>query len=103
MLVLPDGITDHESFVRATTAALPLSPPWHGRSWDAFDDCLFEGLLELPERRFAILWPDAPTLAHSDRKTHGMALDCLEAVIEDLADAEATDGNPKDLAVVVGT
>jgi Barstar (barnase inhibitor) len=103
VFVLPDGITDHESFLRAATALLPFDPPWYGRSWDAFDDSLWEGLYELPERLIAILWPDATTLAGSDPKTYEMVLDCLEDVSEGLADAKATVGNPKDLAVVVGT
>jgi Barstar (barnase inhibitor) len=103
VFVLPDGINDHASFVQAATALFPLDPPWYGGSWDAFDDSLWEGLSELPERRIAILWPDAVKLAGSDPKTYEMALDGLESVSEDLADAKATVGNPKDLAVVVGT
>lgn len=103
MFELPDGITDHASFVRSAMALFPFDPPWHGRSWDAFTDSLWEGLLNLPEGRLAILWPDATTLAYSDPKTSGMVLLCLGDVSDDLADAEATVGNPKDLAVVVGT
>jgi len=106
VFVLPDGINDEASFVRAAEAILPLYPPrpFGGRtigSWDAFDECLWDGLLDLPERRFAILWPDATTLAYSDSKTYGSVLHSLENVVRDLADAEATVGDPKDLAVVV--
>lgn len=108
VFVLPDGINDEASFVRAATAVFPLDPPRPFRSgtigsWDAFDECLWDGLLDLPERRFAILWPDATTLAYSDPKVHGAVLHSLENVVRDLADAQATVGDPKDLAVVVGT
>jgi hypothetical protein len=103
VFVLPDGINDHASFVRTVTALLPLIPVWQGRSWDAFDECLLDGLLDLPERRFAILWPDATTLANSDPKTYGEVVHSLENVVRDLADPNVTVADPKDLAVVVGT
>jgi hypothetical protein len=62
-----------------------------------------DGLLDLPERRFAILWPDATTLANSDPKTYGEVVHSLENVVRDLADPNVTVADPKDLAVVVGT
>lgn len=106
VFVLPDGIKDEASFVRAAKAVFPLTPLWKEGGWfadDAWNDSLWDGLLDLPERRFAILWPDATTLAYSDPKTYGRVLYRLENVVRDLADAEYTVGNPKDLAVVVGT
>jgi hypothetical protein len=102
VFVLPDGISDHESFVRAATALFPLNPPWRGNSWDAFADCLWEGLYELPDQRIAILWPDT-TLRIPHPTTYELALSVFDQVSEGLADAKATLGKTKDLAVVVGT
>jgi hypothetical protein len=102
VFVLPDGISDHDSFVGAATALFPLDPPWYGNSWDAFADCLWEGLYELPDQRIAILWPDT-TLRIPDPKTYELALSVFDQVSEELADSRATLGRPKEVAVVVGT
>ena len=102
MFILPDGINDHTSFVSAITTLLPIGGLWPSWSWDAFDENLLDPFLDSPEHRFAILWPDATTLAYSDPNTYGEVVHSLENVVRDLADAKVTVGNPKDLAVVAG-
>jgi Barstar (barnase inhibitor) len=101
VFVLPDGINDHESFVSAVQTLLPLNPVWQGRSWDALADCLGEGLWELPDRRIAILWPDAKRYADAEPKTY--AFDVMRQVSDQLSEEEPNLGNPKDVAFVVGT
>jgi hypothetical protein len=107
VFVLPDGIDGTPSFFGAVDVLLPLDPPLFGIGqgryvWDALSDSLWEGLHEIPERRIAILWPDAARLSEADPVAHETALSVLDDVSRSLTDSEATVGRPKDVAVVIG-
>ena len=101
--VLPaEGIVDRVSFFDAVRAVLPLDPPLIGsRSWDAMSDSLWEGLYALPDRRIAILWPNARTMASAASSDFKMALDLLTDVAALLADSRATAGKPKEVTILV--
>jgi hypothetical protein len=71
--------------------------------WDALSDSLWERLFELPDRRIAILWPGAASLARWSPTAHQYALFTLHTVSQQLADVDLTVGRPKDVAVMIGT
>jgi hypothetical protein len=101
-VLLADGVVDRASFFDAVRATLPLDPPVIGsRSWDALSDSLWEGLYALPEQRIAILWPNARTMARTASSDFETALNVLTDVVTLLADPRATNGNPKEVALVV--
>jgi hypothetical protein len=102
IFVLPfRGIIDHASLVAAFAATLPLDPPWGGRSWDALADCLWESLYQHPSRRMLVVWPGAGALYSRAGDDYLVVCDVFEQVAGDLADAQATLGHPKELAIVV--
>lgn len=101
--VLPaGGVVDRASFFDAIRTTLPLDPPVVGsRSWDALSDSLWEGLHALSDRRIAILWPNARTMARKSSADFETALDILTDVVTLLGDPRATVGKPKEVALVV--
>jgi hypothetical protein len=107
VIVLPDGIDSTATFFTAAVAHMPLDPPLSGLDegryvWDALRDSLWEGLYNLPDPQIAILWPGAASLARAEPTAHELALSVLDQVSRSLGNREATVGEPKDVAVVVG-
>lgn len=93
------GLTDKASIIRAFGEVVPLDPPpVYARSWDAFDDSLWEGLRLLGQERIALavygeFWVNEPFGAVQD------ALDVLGHVVKLLGDERATVGAPVALCV----
>ncbi|MFD7262588.1 hypothetical protein [Streptomyces sp. NPDC059874] len=94
------GSTDQESIIRGFGDVVPLEPPVHGRSWEAFGDSLWEGLRLLGEERIVLavrgeFWVTKPCGAVQD------ALDVLGHVVELLGDERAIMGAPVALCVIL--
>jgi hypothetical protein len=101
--VLPaQGVVDRPSFFEAVRVTLPLDPPVVGcDSWDALSDSLWEGLYALADRRIAVVWPNARTMASVAAADFEMALNVLRDVAGLLADERATRGHPKEVSIIV--
>lgn len=100
--VLPTNIIDKSSFFAAVRATMPLDPPVLHEGWDALSGSLFEGLLSSEHDRIAVVWPSSTVMAkEAPRKDFENARGVLADVAEDLSDLEATEGQPKTLAVVL--
>ena len=96
---LPSGIGDQESFFEAVKAVIPLDPPLIGnRSWDALSDSLWGGLDGIDTKRIAIVWPQVDLAAPYELE---IALSIFEELIYSLGDAEATNGSPKEVCVLI--
>src|SRR5437868_10004270 len=78
VLKLPTNIVDKTTFFAAARAMLPLVPAVPRDHWDALDDSLFEGLLEHPGDRLAILWSGAGEMRERDRDAFSAAVQVLE-------------------------
>ena len=103
VLALPANIVDKASFFTAVRATLPLVPALATDHWDALDDSLFEGLLELPEDRIAIVWAGAREMRAKDHDAFSAAVQVLENVARSLLSGEYTMGPAKSVLVVVDT
>jgi hypothetical protein len=103
VLTLPANIVDKKTFFAAARAILPLVPTLAEDKWDALDDSLFEGLLELPEDRVAILWSGAKDMRAREPNAFSAAIQVLENVARSLLDGAYTLGPPKSVLVVVDT
>lgn len=101
VLTLPGNIVDKATFFAAARAVLPLVPPITADKWDALDDSLFEGLLEYPGDRIAILWTGAGEMRTKDHAAFSAAVQVLENVARSLLNGEYTLGPPKSVLVVV--
>jgi hypothetical protein len=102
--VLPGTeIRSSQSFFEAIRAALPLDPPIVGsRSWDALSDSLWGGLDSLDATRVLILWPNSSAMRRSAPDDYELAASVLADVATSLGDPNATDGNPKEVSVLLG-
>lgn len=99
VFVLPPAAAENRrAFFDAVRATLPLNPPLRSDNWDAFSDSLFQGLVDHPAERIAILIPASPS-AGADFTS---AVEILSDIALGLIDPETTGGNPKHLAVVTG-
>ena len=99
MFLLPQDLIDRASFFRAVKAVLPLDPPLVGDdNWDALSDSLWGGLDNVDAERIVIIWPQAHLDASRELQT---AAEVLDEVALSLGDEEATDGNPKEVCIVV--
>lgn len=92
--------TEKTELIQCFAQVLPMDPPVSGRSWDAFDDSLWEGIFQLKETRVAIAlrgecWANQP---HGDAQT---TLDVLQHVVELLEDEKATIGKPTKLRILL--
>ena len=103
VLMLPANIVDKASFFAAARTTLPLVPTLAEDKWDLLDDSLFEGLLELPEDRVAILWSGAKEMRAREPDAFSAAIQVLENVARSLLDGAYTLGPPKSVLVVVDT
>jgi hypothetical protein len=102
--VLPStGVVNRESFFEAVRATLPLDPPLVGsRSWDALSDSLWSGLNAIGEKRIVIVWPNSTTMRRSAADDYDLAWNILADVAATLADPKATNGNPKEVTILLG-
>lgn len=95
-------VTDRASFFDAVRAVLPLDPPLLGnRSWDALSDSIWGGLDALDSDRIAIIWENAASLQDASHTDYETALEIFMELSASLADEQATDGKPKEIAVVI--
>jgi nucleoside-diphosphate-sugar epimerase len=98
--VLPRS-TDKATFIANAGAVLPLDPPVRTPNWDAFDDSLSSGLLELDHEAIAIVWEDAQALQSGDADAFATARGILSDAVFLLADPAMTgDHAPIRLLVV---
>lgn len=102
VIVLPRGMSDRKSFFDGIRSAAPLDPQLVGdRVWDALDDSLWGGLLDLEEKNVAMFWPDAGVMEKSAPADFAIARDILSKLPESLSNPQLTLGNPKQVAVVL--
>jgi len=97
------GITDRESLFEAVRMSLPLDPPLVGsKSWDAMSDSLWSGLDALTSGRIIIIWTNSSAMEQLAPRDFELALKVFEDVAQSLADPVATNGEPKEVRVLVG-
>jgi hypothetical protein len=100
---LAENIADREGFFASVRKTLPLDPPiisdW---CWDALSDSLWEGLLELTDKRIAIVWPGASSLNSQDPEVFWHASSILSSVSASLADGRDSLGIVKDVLILLG-
>jgi Barstar (barnase inhibitor) len=106
VFVLADSIRSKHDFFQAVDHTIPLdpAPSSEGRSyesWDGLSDSIWGGIMELPAKNVLICWPRPSRFAARDAEEYEDAVDILSTVAEQLADPEATDGNPKHLVVLL--
>lgn len=72
---------------------LPLDPALSGMvHWDALEDSLFEGLVELNSTQIAIVWRDPDNFSAGDKWSYGQAMDVFGRVAGALAIPRLTGG-----------
>jgi hypothetical protein len=105
VFVIPEGVESKSTFFDAVRDTFPLDPPLEGRDvWDALDDSLSSGLLDLEARKIAVVWPDAHRFEVADPAEYEIARDILGSLAGPLSHGEWTnDGEPKEITVVLGT
>jgi hypothetical protein len=102
VLVLPRGISGRVSFFRGVKATCPLDPPLvRDDVWDALSDSLWNGLDALAESAIAVIWPESAVMAEVAADDFSIARDILANISESIADSNATQGQPKQIAVVL--
>lgn len=79
-LLAGNGITDKATFLRAAADALAF-PPYFGRNWDAFADCLTD-LSWLPMQGYAILYNNPVPLIRQSPQDWATAMDIFGAAAE---------------------
>lgn len=67
-------------------------------NWDALSDSIWQGFLDLHERKIAVIWPVGDTGLNADLT---IALGILEEASVTLVDSRYTVGNPKELTVLL--
>lgn len=112
LFALPPGIRTEAEFFAAARSCLPLVPPLRtdyrdrdGRpteSWDAFDDSLFGGLMELPQPRAVVAWRDPWILAEADPDTGRAAIDILLRLPAGGGDPDINGGPTKEILIILG-
>jgi Barstar (barnase inhibitor) len=91
-----------QAFFDAVRAALPLDPPLvRSQSWDTLSDSVWGGLDSLDTRTIVITWRDASTFKDVAPAEFEIASSTLHDVAERLASWEATDGEPKQVSVLL--
>lgn len=103
---LASGVRSEADFFRAAIAVLPTDPPYlphHNLVWDALDDCISSGLIDTPDQRIAIVWPDPYLLQAHDPKAHEIAESILTRLPPLLADSEMTCAPPKEVLILLGS
>jgi hypothetical protein len=106
VFVIPEGVESKAEFFDAVVSTFPLDPPLvrFRDVWDALDDSLSAGLLDVKARKLAVLWPDAFRLALAEPDEYEIATEILGKLAESLSHGEWTnDGEPKEIVVVLGT
>jgi hypothetical protein len=108
--VLPADIRSEGDFVEGVIGTVPLDPPLQGRdrtgvgrrwNWDALNDSLGGGLIELPETRIALIWPNHRLLANADPNAYQTAFEILGGLTWTLADPDMTGGKPRQMLVLM--
>lgn len=96
-----DEVVDRDSFFDAVRTTLPLSPPIVSNySWDALSDSMWSGLDELESSRILIVWSNSNRLKESPIDLD-IAVDIFRDITESIASIELTDGNPKEVTVLL--
>jgi hypothetical protein len=86
--------TDKTGFFAEAAAALPLNPPVRTPNWDAFNDSLSSGLMDLSEPKLAIVWEDAEAMRREDGDTFSTVYEILANTVFVLADPTMTGDGP---------
>lgn len=86
----------------AIRAALPLDPPIERLvSWDALEDSIWEGLMEIPAKRIAVLWLDFNVFHRAAPTEAKLFSELLEGISASLANPQFAAGTPKQVAIVL--
>lgn len=97
------GQAGREVFFDAVRRAIPLNPPIaSARSWDALADSMWEGIHSLNRPCVVVLWPDSSPFSETAPNDFQTALSVFEQVARELADVEATLGEPVEACFYVG-
>lgn len=101
---LRTGITSKSDFFDAACEELPMNPPLMRvkDSWDALNDSLGGGLLDLDEPSIVIAWEDPDALAAADPESGRIAVEILSALPRDLLNPKINAGFPKRVTVLLG-
>jgi Barstar (barnase inhibitor) len=101
---LPLGIASKSEFFDAACDVLPMNPPLMRitDSWDALDDSLGGGLLDVEEPWIAIAWEDPDALAAADPESGRIAVEILSALPLDLLSPKFNAGITKRVVVLLG-
>ena len=100
---LDANIVDSVGFFASVRKTLPLNPPVVSDfCWDALSDSLWEGLLELTDKRIAIIWPTASALSSQDPESFGHVSSILASVSGSLAHGRDSLGIVKDVRILLG-
>jgi hypothetical protein len=98
---LSSMISTRKELFEAVKTILPLDPPVVGtRRWDALSDSLWYGLVQLPENRICIVWPNCSLMEEKQPEEFEIAKSVFSDLCASLADPELTVGNSKYLVVL---
>ena len=98
---LPDNVEGKSDFFSGARNIFPLDPPLVGsRSWDALADSLWEGLVQLPDSRIVILWPNSSKMERVSPSEYLIAESILRDLVGGLANTESTLGRVKEILVI---
>jgi len=96
---LLQGVVDHDTFFDTIRANFPLDPPLvSNRSWDALKDSLSGGLINPPDRRVLILWPNTTAMPSYDRE---IALRILHQVAVERANPAYANGVSTEVTILI--
>ena len=91
-----------DAFFDAAREGLPLDPPVLGsKSWDALADSIWAGLDGVGTRDVAIAWLGASNFKELAPAEFHIAYEILKSLTERLSSWEATDGEPKQITVLL--
>lgn len=95
-----ETVKDKSSFLKKAGEQLPHEPGLiASSSWDAFNDTLFSGLVDLHENRIAILWTGAHRMLEGGLPDLLMAVDCFKQMASDFITMKIGSPTPVQLAV----
>ena len=91
-----------DSFFDSVRDSLPMDPPLQrNRSWDALSDSLWGGIDSLPCDKVLIIWRYSSTMASATSSDYEIAKEILNDVSCSLGRSDDTDGNTKEVCVIV--
>jgi hypothetical protein len=95
-------VHDKYSFFVNIRTVLPLDPPLiSNNNWDALSDSLWGGIDALDDYKIVIIWKDAHQMAVVSGSDYNTAIEILADLSMSLGNPEYTDGNPKEVCIII--